>query len=407
MHQPFITREILTEKAKRSKLETIFRRSRLPCDLSNLKSQARHVAKLISHARTTYFKSIIARCSNQPKKLWSCFNSLLCRSSPTTLPSTQSNSDLASAFLDFFSAKIAKLSAAFSSTPVSPSDHSSSTTLPVLSTFKPATLEEVRAAIMQSSNSSCSLDTVPTFLLKSCLEALLQPITNIVNLSLIKGTFPLSFKHAILRPLLKKSSLPHEDLSSYRPVSNLNFISKVIEKIVATRLSDHLNTFSLRSPFQSAYRKFHSIETALLRISNDILLACEQQKVTALVLLDLSAAFDTIDHSMLLSRLSTTFGITGSALDFFTSYLSHRTQSVLIGSDSSPPSPLCTGVPQGSVLGPLLFCLYTTPLSTILSAFPVTPHFYADDTQLYISFSATELDTSLRELTATLDLTHI
>ena len=112
------------------------------------------------------------------------------------------------------------------------------------------------------------------------------------------------------------------------------------------------------------------------------------------------------DYTILLSRLSSTFSITGRALDFLTSYVVHRTQSVCNGSDSSPASPLLTGVPQGFVLGPLLFCLYTTPLTSMLSSSPVKPHFYADDTQLYISFSAADLTASLQELTSVLDLTH-
>src|SRR5580700_8402102 len=246
---------------------------------------------------------------------------------------------------------------------------------------------------MQSSNSSCTLDVIPTFLLKLCLDSLLLPITNIVNLSFSVPVFPSCFKHPIVRPLLKKPSLPPDDLSNYRPISNLSFVSKIIERIVASRINQHLKSFPSLSPFQSAYRKFHSTETALLRITNDILLSCDRQKVTALVLFYLSAAFDTIDHAILLSRLSTTFGITGNALSLLSSYLLDRTQSVVIGPghDQSSPSPLLTGVPQGSVLGPLLFCLYTTPLTTTLNHSPVTPHFYADDTQLYISFSANDV----------------
>jgi hypothetical protein len=229
-----------------------------------------------------------------------------------------------------------------------------------------------------------------------------------VNFSLSEGVFPSSLKHAIIHPLLKKPSLSPDDLSNYRPISNLNFISKIIERIIATRINSHLVSFPSLSPYQSAYRKFHSTETALLRITNDILLSCDRQKVTALVLLDLSAAFDTIDHAILLSRLSTTFGITGNALSLLSSYLLDRTQSVVIGPghDQSSPSPLLTGVPQGSVLGPLLFCLYTTPLTTTLSHSPITPHFYADDTQLYISFSANDATQALLELTSALDRTH-
>jgi hypothetical protein len=279
---------------------------------------------------------------------------------------------------------------------------------PSLSHFSPATPEEVHAAINKSTNSSCTLDVIPTFLLKACLDSLLIPITTIVNLSLSECTFPTPYKHAVVHPLLKKPSLPPDELSSYRPISNLNFISKIIERTVADRLNNHLQSFPSLASHQSAYRKFHSTETALLRISNDILLASNDQKVTALILLDLSAAFDTIDYPILLSRLSTTFGITGNALEFLSSYLLNRTQAITIGPthDCSPSSPLLTGVPQGSVLGPLLFCLYTTPLAATLSDFPVTPHFYADDTQLYISFSSSDFEISLRKLTSALDRTY-
>ena len=138
--------------------------------------------------------------------------------------------------------------------------------------------------------------------------------------------------------------------------------------------------------FQSDYRKFHSTETALLRIQNDLLLATNKQQLSALVLLDLSVVFDTIDHNILLDRLSRTFGITGNVLSLLSSYLQNRSQSVSINSNLSNPSPLDTGVPQGSVLRPLLFSLYITPLSFLLKNTPVSFHLYADDTQLYISF---------------------
>ena len=168
----------------------------------------------------------------------------------------------------------------------------------------------------------------------------------------------------------------------------------------------HLNIFSALSPFQSAYRKFHSVETAPIQIKNDLLLSMEKHHVTALVLLDLSAAFDTIDHNILLTRLSSTFGICGPALDVLTSYFTNRHQFVCIDSDLSNLASLTTGVPQGSVLGPLLFSLYTTPISYLLQESATSFHLYADDTQLYISFSPKEHQDTLSHLSTTLDSVH-
>src|SRR5215469_3882010 len=133
----------------------------------------------------------------------------------------------------------------------------------------------------------------------------------------------------------------------------------------------------------------------------------KRKRVSALVVLDMTAAFDTVDHDILLTRLSSNFGLSGSALSFLSSYLSDRSQSVTIGSHSSPSSSVLTGVPQGSVLGPLLFTLYTTPLSYILNDFHVSLHMYEHDTQLYLSFSASDTQNALECLSKALDSIHL
>ena len=166
------------------------------------------------------------------------------------------------------------------------------------------------------------------------------------------------------------------------------FLSKLVERVVAKQLVSHININKLDNPHQSAYKPGHSTETALLSIKNEVHLSLACGEPTALVLLDLSATFDTIDHNIILGYLKSWFGLGAIVLKWFASYLSDRCQTVKIGSTLSELGKLIYGVPQGSVLSPLLFSLYTTPLSKIIRLHPyIKFQFYADDAQLYIHLS--------------------
>jgi len=160
----------------------------------------------------------------------------------------------------------------------------------------------------------------------------------------------------------------------------------------------HLTSNSLLNSHQSAYCKHHSTETALLCIHDHLISAMGSQKVTCLCLLDLSATFNTIDHDILIARLSSWFGSQGSVLSWFKSYLSSRCFRVQCETDLSPWHTSSCGVPQGSVYDPLLFVMYTTPLSTLISSCSLNHHLYKHDTQLFLSFLPTHFDSSIDHL---------
>ena len=249
--------------------------------------------------------------------------------------------------------------------------------------FQPVSEDVVRKTIKSLKPTTCPLDPIPTPLLIEYLETLLPTITQLINCSLSSGIFPQSFKSAVVRPLLKKSSLDQNVLKNFRPVSNLSFLSKVFEKIVLNQLFSYLNSHNLLSHNQSAYRPAHSTETALVKVTNDILLALDRGEVTILTLLDLWAAFDTVDHDILFSTLKDHFGISGNALSWFKSYLHNRSQSVVIDKFKSDSRTVVFGVPQGSVLGPVLFLMYTKPLLDSIDSQNISNQSFADDTQLY------------------------
>jgi len=182
---------------------------------------------------------------------------------------------------------------------------------------------------------------------------------------------------------LKKPGADQTDVNNYRPISNLTFMSKIVERLVCQQLVSFLEENKLLPNLQSAYRKHHSTETVLLKVVLDILQAADSGQVSLLCLLDLSAAFDTVDHNVLIDRLQKSYGLNGTVLSWIQSFVHDRTQSVVVGGEMSTKSEVKCGVPQGSVLGPILFLLYTADVLLIAERHGFQAHSYADDTQLY------------------------
>lgn len=389
---PYYTQEIREEKQVRRKLERKWQKSKLTVDKDIYKQQCKVVNNMLNKSRTEYYSQKITENSKDQKALYKIANSLFQKETTVPLPTHTSVKDLSEEFANFFSEKISKIrrNLEIGGTTDLNSTHSGPLRQHIqtqLYTLRPATEEEVRKLISKSSSATCSLDPIPTWLVKKCCECLLPIITQMVNMSLSKSDFSSQLKEALVVPLLKKAILDSEVFNFFRPVSNLSYISKIIEKVVAIRYNDHLEHNKLKEKMQSAYRQDHSTETALLKVQNDILLSIDNNNIVVLVLLDLSAAFDTIDHTIMIDRLENRSGVTGSALEWFRSYLRNRTQKVNINGVHSEARTLEYGVPQGSVLGPQMYSDYTTPVGDIIRKHGLNLHIYADDTQVYLCCS--------------------
>jgi len=181
-------------------------------------------------------------------------------------------------------------------------------------------------------------------------------------------------------------------------VANLKFLAKTVERACSSQIQNYLSDNNLFGKMQSAYRSNHSTESALLRVYNDLLLAADKGQEAILVLLDYSAAFDTINHEIFFQRLSNKYGISGTALNWFKTYFSDRSRTVVIDGKKSSVYVPAEGVPQGSVIGPLSFTLYSSPLENIIDAHGIGKMIYADDTQIYVILNDKDKAASISKL---------
>ena len=258
-------------------------------------------------------------------------------------------------FADFFISKILKIRHELEKYPLY---QPSMTNAPEFNQFNKLDEEQVMKLIMNTKSKSCELDPIPTTLLKSILPSILSIITNFINQSLQSGSFIRNWKTAIVTPLIIMYGM---DLvkSSFRPLSNLSYVSKLVEKAMMDQMNQHCNTNNLLPDYQFAYREHRSCEPVLLKLTSDLLWSMEKKNVTVLIALYLSMAFDTVDHSVLLTTLQSNFGINGTALDWFKNNFTPRNMKIKIVNTYSDEKDLTFSVPQGLCSRANLFNMYS------------------------------------------------
>ena len=336
----------------------------------------REYRALLQVKKEAFWQARVDAEQSNPRQLWRSVNTLMGRGHAPT--STPLGADVIHQFLDD---KVAGVRATTADAP--PPTFTTAPAACRLTEFRLLSTDDVILAVRQLPDKQCHSDIMPTRLLKSNIDLLSPFLTELFNRSFALGLVPDVFKSAYITPLLKKPDADTTDVKQYRPISNLSVLSKLLERLVAKQLLEHLNSFRLLPDLQSAYRAYHSTETAVLKVLSDILLAVDSGDLAVLTLLDLSAAFDTVDHGILLRRLNVSYGLCGPVHRWFSSYLHGRVQQVRCGSTRSTWKAVLYGVPQGSVLGPILFLLYTADLIRLIQTHNLSPHLYADDTQVY------------------------
>ena len=385
---PWWNSECQNARRRRRVFERAFRKNKSRENKSKFYAACKQANKIYCIEREKYFKEKLDNCKGNARATYNVVNQLLDKFLGNHPPITSTAQ--ACQFADYFNAKIEQIYSDMSCHNCNTLDVDinvvQSSCASKFRKFEPLSLAGLKAIIESMPSKTCDLDPLPTSILKKCIDLLLPAIHHTVNLSLSQGYFPDVLKKACVTPLIKNENLDYDNIKNFRPVSNLPFLGKLIEKCVFLQINTYLCENSLYGYSQSAYRSCYSCETALVKIHNDILSILDAKSNAVVLLFDLSAAFDTVKHDLLLSKLSAEFGFSDVALEWFSTYLNNRSYFVKGVGCTSHTVDVKSGVPQGSILGPVLFNLYFKSAELIANSNGLFVHSYADDMQCYLSF---------------------
>ena len=353
------------------------------------KSKRNFVVKTIRQSKTKYYSDFFKQNKNNSKKIWEGIRDVINISKKSRIVPKKllyknvthtGNESMSNCFNDFFvnignsvEAKIPRTNTHFSEY-LKDRNHNSIF-------LKPVNDEEIISSISKLVTSkACGPNSIPTHILKTNLESLVSPIKYIINLSFSEGCFPQLLKLADVCPIFKKKD--KNKCENYRPISLLSNLSKIFERAMHTRTYEFFESHSIFSNLQFGFRKKHSTTHALLEIIEKIKEKLDKRTFSCGVFIDLEKAFDTVNHKILIQKLEF-YGIRGVASQWFLSYLTNRQQRVKFNGIKSSFKNITCGVPQGSILGPLLFLIYINDMKN--STKNSILHHFADDTNLLCS----------------------
>ena len=380
--QSMLRRDYLHRKAIRSNNES---------EWKEYKVARNHVTDIIRTAKRDYYNMLITRGSNDSRRLWQTLRGVIPsknQSNPSSIviDDTVLNSDvdIANGFNRHFTSVASKLIGDDGNcndnvllNVINDSGNDNIPCLEMPSISFNFVDKEIRT---MCANKATGLDEISCKILKLARPIIVESLTYILNLSLSTGIFPKVWKQAKVTPLHKSGAL--NDTNNYRPISILSVVSKILERAVHNHLYSYVSQNSVLNVHQSGFRPGHSTETSLVDMVDDWLDNINSGKMTGVAFIDLRKAFDTVNHSMLIKKIRD-IGASDVTVNWFESYLSERTQKVCFKGTISESLPLSTGVPQGSILGPLLFLIFINDMANVVTHGKIT--MYADDTTLYTS----------------------
>ena len=385
---PWMDEEFRTNRSKRRKLEREWKKNKTNENRKKYIDQRKLCADMSIMKQKVYYSNLVETNKTNQNSLFKIVNNVLDNNKTRTLPDHSDPVQLANEFNKYYIEKVENLRKTIPPATEKvdiPIDKFEGT---VLDIFQPTTEEEIEELITECGIKTSTEDPIPADILKLIIDEALPCLTMLVNKSLAEGSMD-GVKQSVIDPLLKKSGLDSDNKNNYRPVNNLVFFSKLVERVVLRRLDSHMTVNNLHCDAQFGYKKYHSTETMMLGMMNDVLNGFDDNKCTIILFLDLSAAFDTIDIEQLLNILSEEIGVRGLALKWFRSFLTGRTQRVKINNNYSSILEVLFGVPQGSVIGPKLFNINVRGLPNVFQKLTFKAASFADDSNGMKTFSLT------------------